>query len=96
MIEFTSNIVFLGVIYLLLNLIAFGAFGYDKAKASYDKWRTPERTLLILAFFGPFGAYASMMVFRHKTQKKPFTWMVPLFVLIHLVLFGILFLKNFL
>ncbi|WP_316559959.1 DUF1294 domain-containing protein [Methanimicrococcus stummii] len=71
-----------------MNLIAFGAYGFDKAKASMNKWRVTEKTLLILAFFGPFGAYAGMNVFRHKTQKKPFTWAVPLFMLIHLVLIG--------
>lgn len=91
MVEFIPNLAFLAVIYLILNLIAFGAYGFDKAKASLNKWRVPEKTLLILAFLGPFGGYAGMMVFRHKTQKKPFTWAVPLFILIHLAVIGIFF-----
>ncbi|MDV0444981.1 hypothetical protein MmiAt1_05330 [Methanimicrococcus sp. At1] len=89
MVELISNFGFLAVIYLVLNIIAFAAYGLDKTKASLNKWRVPEKTLLILAFFGPFGAYAGMLVFRHKTQKKPFTWAVPLFMLIHLILIGI-------
>jgi len=80
-----SFIALLLVLYLVLNIIAFSAYGLDKAKASMNKWRVPEKTLLILSFFGPFGGYAAMMVFRHKTQKKPFTWMVPLFMVIHVI-----------
>lgn len=92
MVELISNIAILVIIYLILNIIAFGAYGFDKAKATLNKWRVPEKTLLILAFFGPFGGYAGMMVFRHKTQKKPFTWMVPLFIVIHLAaILGIFF-----
>lgn len=94
MAELISNIAFLALIYLVLNIIAFAAYGFDKAKASRDKWRTPEKTLLLLAFFGPFGAYAGMMFFRHKTQKKPLTWAVPLFILIHLAIAGIIFILN--
>lgn len=94
MVELISNIAILAAVYLILNIIAFGAYGFDKMKASRDKWRTPEKTLLILAFFGPFGAYAGMLVFRHKTQKKPFTWAVPLFILIHLAIVGIIFILN--
>lgn len=90
MVELITNITIPAAIYLILNIIAFGAYGFDKMKASLDKWRTPEKTLLTLAFFGPFGAYAGMLFFRHKTQKKPFTWMVPLFVLIHLAIAGVI------
>lgn len=90
------NIAFLGIIlYLILNFLAFGAYGFDKAKATRDKWRIPEKTLLLFAFVGPFGAYAGMRVFRHKTQKKPFTWMVPLFLLIHLAVLALWFARLF-
>ncbi|MDR0768279.1 MAG: DUF1294 domain-containing protein [Methanosarcinales archaeon] len=91
MVAISSGLVFLAAIYLILNIIAFGAYGFDKAKASMNKWRVTEKTLLILAFFGPFGAYAGMMIFRHKTQKKPFTWAVPLFVLVHVLGFAVLY-----
>jgi uncharacterized membrane protein YsdA (DUF1294 family) len=91
MVEISSGLVFLAAIYLILNIIAFCAYGFDKAKASMNKWRVTEKTLLILAFFGPFGAYAGMMIFRHKTQKKPFTWAVPLFVLAHVLGFAVLY-----
>jgi len=73
-----------------LNILAFMAYGLDKMKASANKWRISEKTLLILAFFGPFGGYAGMLICRHKTQKKPFVWAVPLFIALHLVLIAIL------
>lgn len=86
MVLLTSNLSFLAALYVVLNVLAFTGYGLDKAKASMNKWRISEKTLLILAFFGPFGAYTGMLVCRHKTQKKPFTWAVPLFMLIHIAL----------
>jgi len=92
MIELTSSFAFFVALYLALNILAFTAYGLDKAKASFGRWRISEKTLLILAFFGPFGAYAGMIICRHKTKKKPFTWAVPLFLLIHIVfIFGMVF-----
>lgn len=89
MVGLGTNIAFLAAIYFALNLFAFGVYGFDKTKAALNKWRISEKMLLILAFFGPFGAYAGMIIFRHKTQKRPFTWAVPLFILIHLAVVGI-------
>jgi len=49
----------------------FIAYGLDKHYARRDKWRIPERTLLLCALLpgGPFGAVAGMSIFRHKTRK---------------------------
>ena len=71
--------------YFVLNLFSFAMYGFDKGKAAMSKWRISEKTLLLLALFGPFGAYAGMMVFRHKTKKKPFTWFVPTATLLHVI-----------
>jgi len=90
----TSNLAFFIALYLALNILAFAAYGLDKAKASGGKWRISEKTLLILAFFGPFGAYAGMIICRHKTQKKPFTWAVPLFIVIHIIFLVIIFKQS--
>ena len=58
---------------IALNVIAFAAFGIDKAKAKRNQWRIAESTLLMLAFLGgTLGAYAGRRVFRHKTRKQPF------------------------
>ena len=56
-----------------INLIAFAAFGLDKAKARRGQYRIAESTLLLFTFLGgTLGAYAGRRVFRHKTRKQPF------------------------
>ena len=58
---------------IAINVIAFAAFGLDKAKARAGRWRVQESTLLMLAFLGGTpGAYAGRAAFRHKTRKQPF------------------------
>lgn len=69
---------------LLMNILAFCVYGVDKFKSQHDFWRTPEATLLWLAFLGgSLGALLGMFVFRHKTQHKRFRRLVPLFLVLH-------------
>lgn len=75
----------LAATYLLLNLAAGAVFALDKRRAQKNRWRISENTLLLLALMGPFGAYCSMQIFRHKTDKIKF-WLVPVFLVLHLVL----------
>ena len=77
------------MLYLCVNLIAACAFAWDKRKAKRNSWRTSENTLLVLAFLGPFGAFFSMRLFRHKTHKIKF-WLVPFFLVLHLAGIGVL------
>ncbi|MBR3563284.1 MAG: DUF1294 domain-containing protein [Clostridia bacterium] len=81
------------LILVFLNLAVFIVYGADKLKAERNKWRISERTLLLLAFFAPFGAIAGMLIFRHKTRKKLFTVLVPLFLAVHLFVI-IMVMKN--
>jgi len=85
---------FAAILGVCLNLISLGAFGLDKHKAKAKGWRIPERTLLLLALFGPFGALAGMLVFRHKTRHTKFL-LVPLFALAQVLLFLYLFTPLF-
>ena len=56
---------------VLLSLIAFIAYGVDKKKAKSGKWRTKEKTLLLLSFLGgAYGGYPAMLIFRHKTKGE--------------------------
>ena len=67
------------------NLVVFCVYGLDKYKAKKDKWRIPEKTLLLLAFFfGGLGAFLGMRVFRHKTKHRLFTIGVPLCLLLNI------------
>jgi uncharacterized membrane protein YsdA (DUF1294 family) len=65
-------------------------FGLDKSQAKRNAWRISESVLLVLAFLGPFGAFLTMQLFRHKTRKPKF-WLVPIFLVIHSTLLVYLF-----
>ena len=60
----------------VLSVVAFIMYGADKAKAKAKQWRTPEKTLLLIGFFGgAVGALIGMRTFRHKTKHWYF-WIV--------------------
>ena len=80
------------VYYILINVSAFAAMAYDKRCAVRQKWRVPERTLLLLAGLGGApGSFLSMRLAHHKTRHKKFTILVPLFLLLHVALLIYLF-----
>lgn len=56
-----------------VNVVAFGFYGFDKARAQSQGGRVPEVVLHGLAVAGgSLGAYAGMRAFRHKTIKGSF------------------------
>jgi uncharacterized membrane protein YsdA (DUF1294 family) len=69
------------ILLLAVNSVALAVFGLDKLNSKKGVWRIPESRLLLIAFFGPFGAYAGMLLFRHKTRKIKFL-LVPVFLFI--------------
>jgi len=78
------QIFYLQIFLILANSFALAIFGIDKLKSKRGGWRIPESRLLLIAFFGPFGAYMGMLLFRHKTRKIKFL-LVPIFLLIQVV-----------
>jgi uncharacterized membrane protein YsdA (DUF1294 family) len=79
------QIPFLYFFIVIVNSVALLIFGIDKLKSKKGGWRSPESRLLLIAFFGPFGAYAGMLLFRHKTRKLKFL-IVPIFLFIQALL----------
>ncbi len=71
----------LEIFLVIVNFVALAIFGIDKLNSKKGVWRIPESRLLLVAFFGPFGAYAGMLLFRHKTRKIKFL-LVPIFLFI--------------
>jgi uncharacterized membrane protein YsdA (DUF1294 family) len=65
---------------LVISLVTFLTYGYDKLIAGSGRMRVPERVLLALAFAGgTLGALVGMWLFRHKTAKASFRlkfWLV--------------------
>ncbi len=76
------------ICYVLVNIIVFNLYAYDKHTARTGEWRLTERLLITAALFGPFGAYVAMHLFRHKIRKLKF-YLIPLFMIIHIA--GILY-----
>jgi uncharacterized membrane protein YsdA (DUF1294 family) len=70
---------------IIVNCAALVVFGVDKLQSKKRGWRIPESRLLLIAFFGPFGAYAGMLLFRHKTRKVKFL-LVPIFLFVQVIL----------
>ena len=88
-----------GAYLILLSIITFIAYGADKKKAKDGKYRTKEKTLLLLSFFGgAFGGYPAMLIFRHKTKGEHwyFTALNLLGLAIHITaLILLIFVFNF-
>lgn len=79
------------LLFLIINLITFFVFGYDKYLARSNRRRVSEKTLLNLAFLGgSAGAIFAQKIFRHKSKKYRYTFWIILavqFILFEAILF---------
>lgn len=74
----------------VINFLTWVIYGLDKGRAKAGKWRIPERTLILLAVIGgSAGALAGMLMFRHKTRKAKFVVSVPVLLVVHCVIVGL-------
>lgn len=56
-----------------VNLLAYAAIVFDKARAESSSRRVPESTLLNLAIIGgSIGTVIAQQTIRHRTRKEPF------------------------
>lgn len=70
-----------------INISTFLLYGWDKFAANTSFRRVPELVLYAATFFGgPAGALLGMNVFRHKTSKTSFQFIVALLLLVQGVL----------
>ncbi|MGL3608968.1 DUF1294 domain-containing protein [Rhizobium sp. G187] len=67
------------------NVFVLGLFAVDKIAAIRQTWRVPERKLIsCIVLFGSGGALIGQRLFRHKTRKPPFTWLIPTMLILHM------------
>ena len=77
---------------VIINLVTFFVFGYDKLKAKYKEKhenarRVPEKTLFLLAILGgSVGALVGMRVWHHKTLHRSFRIGIPLILAAQIIL----------
>ncbi|MHC5004963.1 MAG: DUF1294 domain-containing protein [Planctomycetota bacterium] len=68
------------ILYAVMSVATFAAYGLDKRRAARGAWRVRERTLHLLELLGGVpGAVAAQRVLRHKTRKPGFlavTWLI--------------------
>lgn len=68
-----SETAWVGAVYALMSVVAFGMYGLDKRRAGRDEWRINEWTLHAIELFGGWpGAWVAQRVFRHKLRKTPY------------------------
>ncbi len=76
--------------YLAMNVLTFSLYGADKRRARRNKWRIPERTLLLCTWLmGGVGAFAAMRAFRHKTRHMRFVVSAPIAAALQLLARGL-------
>jgi len=77
----------LAIIYLIIvNIATFLVFLWDKVRAKQGQWRVKESTILMLAAIG--GTPAALLaraIFRHKTRKQPFGYILIAIAVIQVV-----------
>ena len=79
---------------LIINLIGLLIMYIDKRKAKYEKWRIPEKTLLMVALLGgSIGTMTGMYLFRHKTKKLKFTLGFPTILISEVVIIAYFLIK---
>jgi uncharacterized membrane protein YsdA (DUF1294 family) len=81
-----------------ITVVTFIAYRYDKSIAGSDRFRVPERVLLLLALAGgTLGAITGMYLIgeHHKTSKGSF--MLPFFMIliVQAVVVGVYFWLRF-
>lgn len=75
---------------LLLNIIGFALMGIDKERAKKRKWRIKEKNLFLVAFIGgSLGSILGMQFFRHKTKHMKFIIGMPLILILHVIIIGL-------
>jgi len=89
MLNFNITLTYFELYLLLLNLITFGVYGFDKILSLRDNpqaRRVREVTLLGLALLGGvIGGLLAMTLFKHKIKKTSFVVKFGLVIVVWVV-----------
>ena len=77
------------IVLVLINIFSYSLMALDKHRAKRGKWRIPEKSLFLAAFFfGGVGAWFGMESLHHKTGHWYFKWFFSLFMMLQVLGFG--------
>lgn len=80
--------IYLGSV-LVMSLVCFVVYGWDKRSAAKGSRRVPEQKLHLLGLLGGWpGALLAQRYFRHKTQKLSFLFVFWGIVVLHIAVVG--------
>ncbi len=76
---------------LVVNLMTYFLYWWDKRQAVHNEWRVPESALLMMSFIGgsPAG-FAAQRILRHKNRKLSFQ--IKFWVIVLVQAYGVLML----
>ncbi|KAF1084251.1 hypothetical protein SPSYN_02655 [Sporotomaculum syntrophicum] len=73
---------------LVINIIAFILFGWDKHCARHQLYRVSEKILFLIALAGgTVGSLVGMYIWHHKTKHLQFTIGIPVLMLVQILLY---------
>ena len=74
---------------LVLNIVTFFSYAFDKSAAERGQWRTRESTLHLLALMGGWpAARLAQQALRHKSSKREFLAVYAVTVVLNLGALG--------
>lgn len=77
---------------LLLNMVTYATFAFDKWSSRRGGWRIPEANLLLLCLLGgSVMGLIAMFSLRHKTKKAKFRILIPLIIALQICAIGVIF-----
>lgn len=82
-------------ILIVLNMASFLLFGIDKLIAGGRVMRVPEKMLYLATLVGgSVGSLIAMNLFRHKTRKTSFQFIMALLVIVQIGLVWLMYRPN--
>jgi len=80
------SVSFILAVYLLMSIICFLVYWWDKRRSIKGEWRIPEAHLHWLELLGGWpGAFIAQRKLRHKNRKQPYQFVFWMIVGMHIV-----------
>ena len=83
-----STLLYFFLYFIVINILSFFLMKIDKKRSIKKQSRISEFTLYLVSLLGgSIGTILGMQIFRHKTQKNSFIFVIVIIIFIQCVLF---------